>query len=346
MAAIGVGTPTDHLETKVTTLTARATSGGIYLTETDGFIVDDVAITIQEVQADSTLVARTDATQSDVLTTAGNGNIVLQTLTGSITLNDGTASADNIVVSADGTGNLLIEAADAAGDITANADLLSGTGHITVLAGHDLTFASTADVITSAAGTLNLVAGTGSLTQPDNSRFVTTTGDIRLVAQVDILLGGLTTTGNASLTATTGSILDSGDAFGGEDVIANGLHLFAARASACPPTTRNPRYHAHRRATSGGIYLTETDALIVDDVAVTIQRVNADATVTAVTDATQSDVATTAGNGGIVLQTLAGDITLNDGTAAADNTAVSAHGTGNILLEALAAGTNITITPT
>ncbi len=187
------------------------------------------------------------------------------------------------------------------------------------------------------------MAGTGSLTQPDNSRFVTTTGDIRLVAQVDILLGGLTTTGNASLTATTGSILDSGDAFGGEDVIANGLHLFAGTGIGLPTDHLETLVTTlTARATSGGIYLTETDALIVDDVAVTIQRVNADATVTAVT-AAQSDVATTAGNGSIVLQTLNGSITLNDGTVAADNTAVGAHGTGDILLEAIAAGTNITI---
>ncbi len=212
-----------------------------------------------------------------------------------------------------------------------------------MLAGRNLIFTTTADVITSASGTLNLVAGTGSLTQADNSRFVTTTGDIRLVAQVNILLGGLTTTGNASLIATTGSILDNGDAFGGEDLVANGLRLVAAIGVGTPTDHLEIKVTTlTARATSGGIYLTETDALIVDDVTVTIQRVNADATVTAVIDAIQSDVVTTAGNGSIVLQTLAGNITLNDGTAAADNTRSARRARGNLLIEAADAAGDIT----
>ncbi len=165
VAGGNIGSGDNHVETAVDVLAARASgTAGLFLTETDTLLVDNVAVEINRVAADTT-TAPVASSLSDLVTT-NNGSIVLRTLNGNITLNDGTVAVDNIAVSADGTGNLLIEAADAAGDITANADLLSGTGHITVLAGHDLTFASTADVITSAAGTLNLVAGTGSLTQP------------------------------------------------------------------------------------------------------------------------------------------------------------------------------------
>ena len=97
------------------------------------------------------------------------------------------------------------------------------------------------------------------------------------------------------------------------------------------------------RATDGGVYLRETDALVVDDVGLSVNRVAADATTstTLSTDALQSDVRTTASNGNIVLRTNAGSITLNDGTVLAgggvgtDDQAVVAHGTGNVPLRRL-----------
>ena len=307
--------------------------------------MDDVAVTIQEVQADNTLVARTDITQSDVVTTAGNGNIVLQTLDGDITLNDGTAATDNTAVSAHGTGNILIEALAGATDITANADILSGSGHITVVAGHDLTFTATADVITSGAATLNLVAHTGSLTQDDNSRFVTTTGDIRLVAWRNIVLGGLTTAGRASLTTSAGRILDAGDEFGDEDVIAFSLR---AVAGAGIGESDNPMETlvAVLAVRTGyfGIYLLETDGVIVDEVYATIQQVGGDGTTITVAEAGLSDLRSEYLNGNIVLQTLDGDIILNDGSPLGNaGSAVWASGSGNILIESLGAGHKIEI---
>ncbi len=304
-----------------------------------------MAITIQEVQADSTLVARTDATQSDVLTTAGNGNIVLQTLTGSITLNDGTASADNMVVSADGTGNLLIEAADAAGDITVNADLLSGQRlhHGARRPRPDLHGHGRRGDLRAA--TLDLVAGTGRLTQDDNSRFVTTSGDIRLSAWLDILLGGLTTTGRASLTSVIGRILDSGDEFGDEDVVAFSLRAVGGTGIGEPDNHLETRVTVMAaRSSYFGIYLLETDGVIVDEAYATVWQVGADATMTAVYDAGMSDLRAEYGNGNIVLQTLDGDIILNDGSLLGyAGSVVSASGTGSILIESLGAGRNIAI---
>jgi len=102
------------------------------------------------------------------------------------------------------------------------------------------------------------------------------------------------------------------------------------------------------RATSGGINLLETDALVVDDTTATVLVVNADATTTSLTDVAQADVATTAGNGAIVLRTTNGTLTLKDSTGVLstgpngtwgplnyNNTAVSANGSGNVLVQAL-----------
>src|SRR5690606_34833200 len=109
----------------------------------------------------------------DVRTTAGNGSIVIRTLNGDIVLNDGTAATDDTAISAHGTGNILIEAIGAGTNLTANADIFSATGHVTILVGHDITFTATADVTTGGTGTIDIVSATGSIDQHDNSRIIT-----------------------------------------------------------------------------------------------------------------------------------------------------------------------------
>jgi hypothetical protein len=321
VAGVGAGEATNHLDTTVTTLTARATSGGIYLTETNALTVDDVAVTIQRVNTDASVTATTDVTQSDVRTTAGNGSVVLVT-GGNLTVNDGTAATDTTGVAAHGSGNILLSTT---GSTTVNADLVSTSGHITVLASATLTL--NADVTTN--GSVNAEA---NLIEATIAADITAGSDVRLVSATNLVLGGvITTPANVSLTATAGSITDL-DTNNAVDVVAAGLRIVAG-VGAGEATNHLDTTVATltARATSGGIYLTETNALTVDDVAVTIQRVNTDATVTATTDATQSDVRTTAGNGSIVLVT-GGNLIVNDGTAAADTTGVAAHGSGNILL--------------
>src|SRR6185436_5184157 len=145
---------------------------------------------------------------------------------GSLTLNDG-ADADNLAVSANGTGNVLLWAEGANTDLTANADVLSGAGHVTVRAARSLTFTANADLTTSGAGTINVEAGTGSLTLSTTSNQTTGFGDVRFLAAVDLTLGGLVNTaGSVSLTATNGTIFD-GDTDGSVDIVANGLRLVA-----------------------------------------------------------------------------------------------------------------------
>ncbi|WP_438483711.1 beta strand repeat-containing protein, partial [Oleiharenicola lentus] len=321
VAGLGLGTATNHLETTMATLSARATSGGIYLDETNSLTIGDVAVTIQKVNVDATVTPVTDVTQSDIRTTSGNGSIVLVT-GGDLTLNDGTAAADTTAVSAHGTGNVLLSTT---GAITLNADILSGSGHVTATATATLTL--NADITTT--GTVDLEANliTASLTAD-----ITAGADVRLVSATNIILGGvITTPANVSLIATAGSITDL-DTNSAVDIVAAGLRIVAGLGLGTATNHLETTISTlSARATSGGLFLSETNALTIDDVAVTIQKVNIDASVTSVTDVTQSDVRTTAGNGAIVLTT-GGDLTLNDGTAAADTTSISAHGTGNVLL--------------
>ena len=65
------------------------------------------------------------------------GPIVVRLVDGDLTLNDGTepADADGRAVLADGTGRILLETISDTGSVTANADVESESGHISIVAG-------------------------------------------------------------------------------------------------------------------------------------------------------------------------------------------------------------------
>ncbi|MBG6078024.1 hypothetical protein [Polaromonas sp. CG_9.11] len=353
-AGLGVGTGARHISTAVDNVTVLSTgsvaSAGIYLTEDNAITVTAVSVSVSEFTATAGTNVVTDAAQAD-LVTGNNGSIVLSTAAGSITLNDG--NANGAAVSANGSGNILLQAAGNASDITVNADITSATGSISVLGGHSVMFSAQADIRSQGAGStgsIDVVAGNGAVTQADNSLLGSTSGDIRVLAGTTITVGDISTLGNVSLTATTGSILDADVVTVTNDsnlnITASGLRLNAGMGvgqSINHLETTVATVSA--RATSGGIYLLESDGATVGDVRVTVNRVKTDGSVTGSTqsDAAQSDLITTAGNGNIVLTSTSGAITLNDGTASADNSAISAFGSGNILVQTLDAAGNITV---
>jgi len=277
--------------------------------------------------------------------TNGSGYIVMQTDDGNMTVNSGVTAA--------GSGNVLLQALAADTDITANADVMSGTGNISVIAARNVTFTANADILTSGAGTVDVEATSGSITMSASSLFDPpsgNTGDIRLLAHNNVIVGDIETGGNVSIIAETGIITDADAASDNDpdlnpDVKANGLRLWAGvgvgELGVSEDALETDVSTVSARATSGGITILENDDLVVDDVSVTVQRVKDDGTTETVTDLAQSDVRTTSGDGDIVVRTTAGHITLNDGTQPDDDTAISAHGSGNVLLEAIGAGTDI-----
>jgi hypothetical protein len=349
----GVGSASDALEISVATFTGTAGSGGLFVLEANALVLDTLTVAVNRVGATGS-VATESITQSDVTTSAGNGAIVLRTTAGSITLQDG--NADGIAISANGTGNVLIQTLGAGTDITANADIVSGSGNVSVLAARSVVFTGTADILTTStaasSGSIDVLAGSGSITQSATSVLQSTgaSATARLLAATDVTLGDIELTlGKVSITATAGSIVDAdpvtttNDA--DQDITASALRLTAGAAigdSVNHLETTVATLSA--RAAGGGIYLLEANALSVDDVGLSVNRVASDASTStsSSTDAAQSDVRSTGGNGNIVLRTTAGSIILNNGTAPADDTAVSAHGSGNILISALAVDADIT----
>lgn len=328
-----IGSAADPFTFDASRITAVA-AGAIFLNAANSVVVDTVAaINVNTVTELGALGAGyIVAAQSDLTTTANNGSIVLVLDAGDVTLNGGLAgSADNTAVSAHGTGNVLLELP---GALTANADIRSGSGHISVVAGGHVVFNPTADIVTSAAASLYVASSTGSILMDDNSRFTTGSGDVLLQAAQTITLGGISTTGSVALFATAGSILDGGETY--RDVIAGGLLLNAGTSIGLNTDALEITVGTvSALAANGGIFLNESNGLIVGDVSASVERVDAAAQTVTTPVAAQSDLVTLAGDGSIIVQLAAGNLVVNEGTAGLLDTAVSAHGTGNILLQTL-----------
>ena len=346
-----LGASVDPIQTELSTVAAETTNaGGISLLERTAVAVDTVAaIATNRVAADTTTsTTSTTTTALSDLATAGNGSIVLVTVNGTITLNDGTAPADGNAVNANGTGNVLVQAQGAGASVVANASVVSGSGNITILGAAAVTFNATGTGILTGGGTVDVEAGTSAITF-DATSLVSTVqsassgGAVRMLAATNVTLGGVTAgTANVSVTATSGTIYNAGNGTYEQNVVAAGLRLNAGTGVGLSGTHLITSVATLSASTgSGGIFITQQlAALAVDSVAVTVAKVGSDATTTAVTDLAQSDLVTSS-NGSIVLQSTAGTITLNDGTAPANGIAVNASGTGNVLIQASGAGTDV-----
>src|SRR5581483_501004 len=335
VAGTGIGTAGTALNTNVGTLAGLAGSGGVNVANAASLVIDRVGVTVLKVNADGSTSVVTDASQADVTTGAG-GSILLSSA-GTLTLNDGDGNGRS--VSADGAGNARLSAGAL---LIANADVDSGSGNLTVLGTGDVALNGGASFRTGGAGTVDVEAGVapgplvGSITLSPLSVITSGTGDLRLVAVVNVTLGGLNTGGDASVIAITGSILNGGTAV---NVAAAGLKLVSggsggAGTAAAPLGTSVATLTAS--AGSGGVFVTEADALVIGTVGVSVGKVNADGTITVVSDGAQSGVGT-ANSGSVVITTVAGSLTVN----ALGGAAVDASGTGNTRLQAAGAGTSV-----
>ncbi|NBS66460.1 MAG: hypothetical protein EBT33_19335, partial [Betaproteobacteria bacterium] len=381
-AGAAVGDAVNHLETTVATLTALAANGSIWVLEANALSIGDVGLSVNRVLADASVSTAdsTDAVQSDLRTTGGNGSIVVRTTAGSLTLTNGTAPgsastpADLAAVSSHGSGNILLQAQGTDADLLIGAGVNSATGHITLSASRTVAAGTGTTIATTGAGSVQITAGTGNLTMAADALISSVNGDILLRAGNDVsdqLTLGRVVASNANVgLVSTGSVIDSDTVTSTVDdstidVTARGLLISAGKGAGLLAgnslslavnaiETRVETLSARVRG-SDGLNLLEADQLIIGDVvsqvdtqqAIQVYAVLSTGLSESVNELTQSDVVTDAingANGSIVIRTTNGSITLREGTAAFDldpDAAVVAHGTGNILIQAMGAGAEI-----
>ncbi|MCU0707281.1 MAG: hypothetical protein MUF23_03220, partial [Pirellula sp.] len=324
------------IDTQVTTLAARA-STGIYIQESDGLTIDRIdPITVQQVRFNSTQTAVTSSGLED-LTTTSNGPIKLVSATGNIVVSAGSTQPG---ISANGAGSVLLQAN--AGSINLNGEVVSGTGHITIVGSNQL---DTVSKITTSGGSVLLQAS--AITMDSSSEVTTFGGNIAVQAsQGDAALGLLNAgSGNVSITAQ-GSITDAnGTALNvqSNQVI---LRSESGRIGGSDTTNGSPDTNTNAIDTqvttlaaraSSGIYIQESDGVSIDRIdPITVQQVRFNSTQTAVTSSGLEDLTTT-NNGPIKLVSAAGNIVINAGVAGQPG--ISANGTGDILLKTVTSGT-------
>lgn len=308
-------------------------------------------------------------TVDEAIAATGAGDVLLQSLT-NVTLN---AAIDG------GTGHATVRAGDTPGDhLLVNATITTGGSGDILLQGYLITVDA---AISSGAGDIGLVSSGGDILQ--NTDITTAGGDVWIDAGQDYIMlatviPDLTTTSTsngdmliragrdvriAALDAGLGNIAISAgrdilDENADEriNVIANALSLRAEGLIGGSDLVNLPENNLNAidttlnilAATSQhGIYLQETDALIIDqvsviNVSVTQANFNSSTTVNNDSLAALSDLTTTV-TGPIKIVTLAGILTVNDGLDGND-TGISAAGNADILLDARGLGGDIITT--
>jgi hypothetical protein len=322
--------------TAVDMLSASGGSGGLFVTETNGLNVGEVSVTVERVAADAITAATTADVQED-LSTSADGAIVLTVTTGDVTIEGGT---DTTGINATGTGNVRLQST--AGQLTLNAGLNAGSGNITLLSALTFSQAADGDILTTDGHIY--VQAIGDVSMAHGATSTTTAGNIRYQSDNALALGSLnTTSGYVSLLAN--SITDSG-------AVDNTDQDIAAQSLRVEVTGNNGGFgvgdnHIHTNvgtlsvvsAGMGGVFITETDAIVVDQVAaITTSVVEADGEIASegTTDIAQSDLVSA---GTLVLQTLAGAIILNEGN---DNSR-SIEAAGNLLLRSGGVTSDLTL---
>jgi len=303
--------------TSVARIAGSAGYVGMNLVNDISVSVDEVIVVPQRVNLSGSLEGFTTFVLQDLTTGSGNGSIVLRSTTGSVSLNEG-GDTDDLSVTAHGSGNIRIYAAQ---NITANSDVRSGTGHLTLRANGSLSI--NGDVTTANPGTVYLRAETGALIMAGTSTLTATNSGIVLRGSNDVTLGNLLAE-NASVTSVNGSIINGTGST--TNFTGNGLRLESSTdigSSLAPLTTGAAVLSAV--SNGGSIYILEADDITVGTVGFSVQEVLNDASTSPVIETPLTGLTTTANNGDILLVSSAGSIIVDQ--------EVSANGSGNILLE-------------
>ncbi|MFN7731304.1 MAG: beta strand repeat-containing protein, partial [Pirellula sp.] len=326
------------IDVQAVTLAARSATG-IYLRESNaGVTIDRIdSVIVRQTLTDASNTSDSTSPLED-LSTTNNGPIKLQSVGGDIVINAGEPSTEGI--RADGSGDILLQTLNS-GTIITNADVLSGSGNITLNAFDALTLQDR--LKTSAPGTLFITSAANVSVSNFNSNNV----HLSIQSGNDIFLGSINAgTANVFLDAA-GNIQDSDPASNSVNVAAAALGMQAggkigdADPSAASNTNRNAigtQVATLSARAASGIYIQEANAVTIASVSVVANQVNFNSTLTDRSRVLE-DLSTT-NDGPILLQSLGGNIVVNAGPANAPG--INANGSGHILLQTLNTG-NITL---
>jgi hypothetical protein len=323
-----VGVADNHLDLAVDSLAGRVGSvsqaGSLYAGNAGDLDIVYSEFALQQVGIDGLVTDSNTPTLNGL--TIHTGNLVLAVNaagleTGTLRIAEDVAATNAGHVRLDAIGNLVIQ-----------AEIDAGSGHLSLLAGESLAMSAGVTAQTSGVGTVYVNAAAGDISMAGSANLsAADTSSMLLRAANQVELGNLVA-GNVSVSAGVGSIRSAEGS--SSNVSADTLRLQAGQAigagSKHLTTAVGTLTALAGGAGTGGIFITEVDAITIDSVGVTVSEFKLDASIDPAIDATAQADLVTGNNGHIVLNTLNGGITLIDGDA--DGNAVAAQGSGNIRL--------------
>ena len=335
LSGTSLGAAGNALDTRVNTLSASASNGGVYINEFDA-----LALTVS----------------------ATGGAADVRTADGSLTVATATGNGVTLIAGGDGSNITLNGAVNAgAGDVTLTAGTLANRGAIIAGAGHHITgnaLAANGSAIGTSAARVNTSVASVDATSTNGGIFITESDALSLAANASggavdvattngaltvtqatgsavtlaaggngsgITLNGAVNAGAGDVTLTAGTPASRGAIVAGAGGQVTGSSLTATGASIGTNAARLNTTVASLDATStnGGIFVTETDALNLTASATNgiadVRTTNGALTVTSVNGEGVTLAAGGAGNG-ITLNGAvnagAGDVILTAGTPA------------------------------
>ena len=194
-----------------------------------------------------------------VVTEAGNGSIYIEVVDGNLTIDD--------VVTAYGLGSGSVTLT-AAGLITVDAVVSSGTGDLVLTGGEGVTHTASGDLTTTDIGTISVTATTNDVTMADGTVYGTGSGTVTVLAGTNVKLGAITTTESAiSVTATAGAITDITTSGEAANLSSSGTATLTAAmgigVTGDGDIDTTIGILVATNSTSGGIFVQETNGLII-----------------------------------------------------------------------------------
>ncbi|ANT65946.1 calcium-binding protein [Prosthecochloris sp. CIB 2401] len=330
-----IGTSDNHIETRVDNLSSLSTSGSTFVTESDAVTVKEMTLTVERVGSDGDVQTTTADEQEDL--TSG-GDLVLETVDGSITIEDGADSDGSDTSGITAANEILLQASekdeDTTASITLEAGVSSSSGNISILGADDISQEAAGDITAAASGMTIDVQAVNAITMADGAVTESTDGNIRYEATAgDVTLGELDAgTGDVAVIAG-GSIEDLAEDTSTVDITSNDLQLTAGGDIGTSDNHIETRVdNLSSLSTSGSTFVTESDAVTVKEMTLTVERVGSDGNVQTTTADEQEDLTS---GGDLVLETVDGSITIEDGEDdVTDSDTAGMTVGGDILLQA------------
>lgn len=196
-----VGSVANRFETDVDRLEGIAGGGGIFISEDDDLIIGGVGAVPVKIVGINSFTSSTNITGLGLLAVTNLGDIVVETVQGSIDI--------QAVVGNLSEGNIRIYAGGGGSDLAINNTVVSHQGAITLIAEDSIL--QTTSIVAQTTGTIDVEARGGRIVMTNDALTAAETSNIFYKAYGDILLGSLISTqGDVAVVSTLGNILDGG----------------------------------------------------------------------------------------------------------------------------------------